>query len=418
MGNWLVFLLPILGLSKIELGGELFVHEMILLILFPFLALKRSQLLTQSMAKLILFFGLLWFVSQVATDMYQQTAVEDLMRGWAKITFFLLSFASLMMLLTTPLRIFLWIAASTVPMLLRPFQLFANDLDFLVLWKFGIGAATLLLACLPSLWKIYKNPNDMAPVRLIAYLHLAFGVGSFFLNARSLAGLAIATGALLLLYIRYKGRQIRMQAIAVGLILSVLGAFALISVYAIGASSGIFGDEARSKYEMQNAYGGGPLAVLLGGRSESLVSTQAIADSPLVGHGSWAKDFKYLIMYIDMRRAFSEEEGNPLDADLNDGLIPSHSYLLGAWVEAGLLGGLFWSAIILICIFRVIPAAFEIFTMIGLFAVLSVPAFLWNIFFSPFGANVRVEAAGTLVIFMFVISIAAKHSLQRTPNQS
>lgn len=404
-GNALTLLLPILGLLKIELVGELFVHEIILILFFPVLAIKRSNLLSQNMVKVILLFGLLWFGSQVVTDIYRETPAEDYLRGWAKISFFLISFASLVMLLTTPLRVFLWISASVVPMLLRPFQLFALDLDPLVLWKFGVGPALLLASCIPLLWKVFNNPADMTPVRRIAWLHIIFGCASFFLNARSFAGLSILTGILLFIFIRYRGVQLKTQSLAIGMVASLAVAFALISGYSAGASSGFFGEEAQFKYEMQNAYGGGPLAVLLGGRSEGLVSTQAIADSPIIGHGSWAKDYKYLMMYVDMRRAFSEEEGNPLDPNINDGLIPSHSYMLGAWVEAGILGGAFWMCIVLLCVLRVLPAAFATISPLAVYAVMSMPFFLWNVLFSPFGANVRVEAAGTLAIFMALVAI-------------
>lgn len=408
-GDWLVFLLPLMGLIKFDLIGELFVHELLLILAFPLLVLRRCHLIAKSPARFILLTGVLWFISQVITDLYQDTPVEDLMRGWAKIAFFLVSFASLVMLITTPLRIFLWIAASTVPMFIRPFQLFAHDLDPLVLWKFGVGASFLLLTCMPLIWRVFKASDENASIRYIAYLHIAFGMISFFLNARSFAGLSIITGGLLLLYVKRRGNRIKLQSVALGVLISLMAAIALVGVYSTGASTGFFGEESRAKYELQNAYGGGPIAILLGGRSESMVSTQAIADSPIVGHGSWAKDFKYLFMYVDMRRAFAEEQGNPLDVDMNDGLIPSHSYLLGAWVEAGLLGGLFWVGMLMFCIFRVVPVAFEYSSGASLIAVMTTPMFLWNILFSPFGANVRVEAAGTLAIFVFVVSFAMKY---------
>lgn len=417
LGNALVLLLPLLGLVKIELVGELFVHEVILILLFPVLLIKRSNMLGQNMVKIILLLGLMWFGSQVATDIFRETPPEDYLRGWAKISFFLISFASLVMLLTTPLRVFLWIAASVVPMFLRPFQLFANDLELEVLWKFGVGAALLFAACLPSLWKVFNIPSDMTPVQRIAWLHIIFGCGSFFLNARSMAGLSILTGILLFIFIRFRGSQLRTQALAFGMAAALVVSFALVSVYSVGASSGFFGEEAQWKYELQNAYGGGPLSVLLGGRSESLVSTQAIADSPFIGHGSWAKDFKYLSMYIDMRRAFSEDQGNPFDVDNNDGLIPSHSYLLGAWVEAGILGGAFWAGIILLCVLKVVPAAFEAISPLSIYVLMTLPLFLWNVLFSPFGAFVRVETAGILAIYSILIGLWLSHAkIIKMPN--
>ena len=402
-GDILILILPILGLIKIELVGELFFHELILIILFPILLLRHGDLLKRDITKLILFFGFLWLTSQVITDMYQEIPLEDFLRGWAKIIFFLIAFSSLVMLLTTPFRCFLWIASSTIPMFLRPFLLFSEDLDPFVLWKFGVGAAILVMICLPSLWRLLINSIDVAPVRRIAWLYIAFGAGSFFFNARSFAGISIATGILLLVYSRKYGIKLRGQILAIGLLASILGSVVLINIYSLGASTGLFGVEAQSKYEMQNAYGGGALAVLLGGRSEGLISTRAIADSPILGHGSWAKDYKYLIEYIGISRDFTEDHGDPLNPDINDGLIPSHSYLLGAWVEAGLIGGLFWMCIIFISIFVIFPAAFRYLNMLSVYCIMMLPTFLWNIIFSPFGANVRVEVGGMLAIFMALL---------------
>ncbi len=283
-GDALSFILPLLGLIKIELVGELFVHEIVLILIFPLLILKRGSLLTQGMAKVIFLFGLLWLGSQIVSDTYQMTSTNDMMRGWAKITFFLISFGSLVLLMSNPFRVFLWIAASIVPTFVRPFQLFAHDLDPLVLWKFGIGTAILSTACLPSLWKFFKKPTDITSVRRIAWLYILFGFGSFFLNARSMAGISILTGILLFIFINYRGIKLRTQALALGLAISLALVFALISVYSAGASSGFFGIEAQSKYEMQNAVGGGPVAVMMGGRSER-GSTAATAQS-IIGRPS------------------------------------------------------------------------------------------------------------------------------------
>lgn len=402
-GNALAFLLPILGLFKIEFGGDLFAHEVILLILFPILLLKNNKLLTQKYVVTILALGLLWLASQIVTDIFRETPQEDFLRGWAKIIFFMISFCSLVMLLTTSTRVFLWIASSAIPMFIRPFQLFALDLDPLVLWKFGVGSAILFAVCLPSLWRIFNDPENITPVRRIAWLSILFGVGSFFLNARSFAGISIATGALLGFYASHSGTKLRMQTLSIGIFIAFLGAIALINVYSAGASSGFFGEEAQAKYEMQNAYGGGTMSVLLGGRAEGLVSTQAIADSPLLGHGSWAKDYKYLYMYVALRSTYSEEQGDSLDPSINDGLIPTHSYLLGAWVEAGVLGGIFWISVVWMCLFRILPVAFEVTSGLSVYVLMTLPFFMWNILFSPFGANVRVEAAGTLAIFMTLL---------------
>lgn len=405
LADCFVFMIPLLGLLKFSIIGELFVHEIVLVGAVPYFLVTRSDGKNKALVAIVLVMVGLWFFSQVLTDLIRDTAFEDYSRGWAKIIFFGSAFYALSRIVNTPVRAFLWIGASSIAVFFRSFQLF-EDQDWVILWKFGIGPALLTAAILPSLWRLLKNPDDCSLYRRIAFLHFTFGVFSFFLNARSFAGLAILTGFFVWFYPMYKGRRIAASGIVISLGLFLLLAVSLVNVYSLGASSGFFGEEARSKYETQVMYGNSTFDILIGGRSESLVSTIAISDSPFIGHGSWAKDYRYAALYLELRARFSEVAPDMLYRDsMKDGLIPSHSYLLGAWVEAGVLGALFWVVVVWISFFKVIPAAVERSDVIGLLALLLLPVFLWNIFFSPFGANVRVEAAGVMTILVLSVSL-------------
>ena len=46
----------------------------------------------------------------------------------------------------------------------------------------------------------------------------------------------------------------------------------------------------------------GEYGLLLGGRSEFLVSSLAVLESPVIGHGSWAKDCRYASLYVELKR--------------------------------------------------------------------------------------------------------------------
>jgi hypothetical protein len=368
--------------------------------------LNRSLFLGQNFVKLVLFAGCMWLGAQILTDIIQDTPFEDYIRGWAKISFFLICFASLVMLITSSLHVYLWFAGSTVPLAFRPFQVFALNLDPLVLWKFGIGVSLLYFACLPYLFRTYKDANDAKAIRNISILHFAVGILSFFLNARSLAGLAVTTGLLVWFYPVYRYKIINFKNLIIGVLSFAVVSFILLQVYSFGASSGYFGDVAKEKFESQVMYSGGAIDIILGGRAEALVSTIAIADSPIIGHGSWAKDYRYIAMLIELRARYSEVNPNALSGEVFDGLIPSHSYLLGAWVESGIVGALFWIVIIGVSFFCVLPAAIKLGDWLGLLVIMLLPSLFWSIIFSPFGANVRVETAGVLAIFAFALAQA------------
>ena len=89
--------------------------------------------------------------------------------------------------------------------------------------------------------------------------------------------------------------------------------------------------------------------MLVGGRPETLVAIQAIRDSPILGHGSYPVDPKYLALKsrIQYEHGYSDSDD---PEDIVDPVIPTHSHLTMAWVESGILGAfvgsmfLFWSA--------------------------------------------------------------------------
>ena len=118
------------------------------------------------------------------------------------------------------------------------------------------------------------------------------------------------------------------------------------------------------------------------------MSTRAIADSPIIGHGSWAKD----VYYVAILRDILESNGFKATGESDEDLIPSHSHLLGAWVELGLLGGLFWIIVLIIatlafysCIRKPrIPATLVGFVLVSL---------IWDVLFSPFANSQRFMKA-------------------------
>jgi hypothetical protein len=204
------------------------------------------------------------------------------------------------------------------------------------------------------------------------------------------------------------------------------------------AAANLLGDAARTKYDDQAgvivgpsplpgsspvagaspvagsspAAGLNPIGVIAGGRAEILTSPRAILDSPILGHGSWAKDPKY----VELQRQGLIELGVPNgNAPTDPYLIPTHSYLLGSWVWAGLGGGLFWLAV----------AALALWLMANLFAVrlalhplivFSTTLMLWNIAFSPYGNTQRLFA--TFSIAVCVLGLRLIRDARATPATS
>lgn len=395
----LLLLLPCLGLFRINLIGELYALELFLLIYFLIYITYKYFILNNSVSKIILIFMMIWFMSQIMTDWIRGTEANDYLRGWAKIIFLFISYASLMMLLNNERKMLMWTIGSAIPILIRPLQLFGEDESIYVLWKFGVGSSVLLIICTPFLIKFFNQSNDNSSILVVSLIHILFGGISFLFNARSLAGISILSGLIVLIFLRKRFSLVPKNTIAIGLLLAAILANSLSYIYSIGASGGYFGAEAQDKYESQVVYGNGIIDIISGGRPEAYVSVIAITDSTIIGHGSWAKNYEYMKILLDVRKMYSEvNEGEIYSSSANEGLIPSHSYLMGAWVEAGIAGGIFWVVAILVAVFISLPAAFFVGNVVGLIFIINLIFYLWNILFSPFGANVRVDAAWFLVL--------------------
>ncbi|HEV2273325.1 MAG TPA: hypothetical protein VGR96_04125 [Acidobacteriaceae bacterium] len=166
------------------------------------------------------------------------------------------------------------------------------------------------------------------------------------------------------------------------------------------AKFGAFEDSVEAKFEQQSS---GKLGVLIGARPEIPVSLRAIADAPVLGHGSYATDPKYAILLQEYQYKYGYSESDAPDEDLGAG-IPTHSHLTGAWVDGGVLASLLW----LYLLWQIVRAAVVISskrpTLSPLYAFLFI-TFFWDILFSPFGYDRRIYES---VFIVLLIDLTAK----------
>jgi len=176
------------------------------------------------------------------------------------------------------------------------------------------------------------------------------------------------------------------------------------AIYVGGAQRGWFGEEALQKYEIQSS---GDAGILLGGRNEFLAAGSAIRDSPVIGHGSWAKDPKYkAILYDRLAELGYRRMGPELESDV----IPSHSYVFGAWVESGIVGAVFWCWVLWVTASALLRASgreplFPFFAFIALLLI-------WNLLFSPYGAGERFTATYSV----YAMVLFGLHSQAQNPS--
>jgi hypothetical protein len=389
----LAFLVPAALFLQVHLGGQLFFSEVILLGLAAPLLLNRASVSIPASGRSFVLLGLLWLYGQVATDVYRGTQLHDLARGWSNVLFTLLDFIVLALLLDgRPRRYVLFTAGVAVGSLLA----FLSDpagTDLGQPWKFGlatpIALGLVVVACMPRVRRVRFSGALILGV--VALLNL---VRDF----RSLALIAFLAALYLLLADASRawaaGDAVPVRAlIRIGLA-TAAGAAAFAGLYTHAASSGWLGADAQAKYEAQSQkqYG-----VLGGGRPEFIVSLHAIRDAPILGHGSWPRDPKYVEELTSRGVPYFDTSG----------LIPTHSFITGAWVSAGILGAPIWIWVFLLAI-RALPRQFELNDRLAPLTAFAAMSLGWAIPFSPYGGSQRITTTFYVLVLMFALDRARR----------
>lgn len=274
-------------------------------------------------------------------------------------------------------------------------------------WKFGLAYPITLGV---FLFASRKECRGHWPVTLA----VAIGIINLWLGSRNAGGECLAAalylGATDFLRRKHPGSsELKAKTVATLAASILLGIAGVVWAYQYAATRGILGDAAKDKYEQESS---GKYGVLLGGRTEILAEFPAIYDSPILGHGSWAKDPIYTIIQNQALARLGYTAANNLPAikeQLYKGFIPTHSYLFGAWVDGGILGAIFWGWVLVLtarALLRVYPATVLLLPAVSFMAFL----LLWNVLFSPYGTDGRLSFPYSIVMVMTCMDMARRNA--------
>ncbi|MFH0938677.1 MAG: O-antigen ligase family protein [Planctomycetota bacterium] len=388
ISDTIAFALPCLSFLEIQLVGRLFISEIIMLLVIAIKAIG-SGLSIDRRAEIILKLAGVWLFAQIMTDLARQSAFEDYSRGWAKIIFFTANLCFMAQFLRTSRTILIFalgFAASTLLAFLINPNLAPNADGY---WKFGYSHS-VTIAGLALLIPLRKHTTFCG----MGLLSLA--TVNLLLGCRSMAGLIVAT--MMIQFMRSSDDQSaiadtpsRVFRVASALIL--IGViFTSIYEYAL--------DNAWTEYSLRDKQNrqSGDFGSIFGGRAEIWASSRAIMDSPIIGHGSWAKNPIYAEYLLDLC-----DYGYTIKLPTESDLIPAHSHIFGAWVEAGVLGVFIWGYILGLT-FRAISISLSNITPLSPLVEFIMLSFLWAILFSPLGATVRISSAISITIILWLIS--------------
>ncbi len=394
--NAYVILIGITTSFSIRLVGDLPVGEIFLIGALPLLLFFRGKVALKMDLKVVFALIALWFVGQFVADSYNHIEIVNRMRGDALIIFFGSDLLGLWLLVAGSDKRKLMFVIGLMIGALASVKLQPSPAVEDYPWKFGYAWGTILLGLLLSSYFYSRRRFFLAalPVLVLCGVNLI-------LNYRS-AMLQLMMAFILLFPIvpeRLAGLQLLPRAGSAGRVL-VLVTFALIAGEAADAlvhfvtNAGYISEEDQAKNQSQ-ATGGN---LLLGGRPEFVVGLRAALDAPIIGHGSWPEDRKYIEMLADMLAETNGSSGfAALIANGEGGLIPSHSHIVGSWVSAGIFGLIFWAYIIWVVLRSIVTIANMRPPLAPVYMFMLITMF-WDIWFSPFALFRRLTEAFLLVV--------------------
>ena len=253
------------------------------------------------------------------------------------------------------------------------------------IWKFGIGFPITL-----AMFVVLSYPKVMKYKLLSILFVLAISGVSLLFGARSLALLTFMS----IFFIFKKGTLSKSRKLPVfqALLLIVISTTIFSAIYANLASDGSLGVKAQSKLIAQTSKGGN---IILNSRSELLFAGRAIAESPILGFGSYAKMSPQLrieiLDFLNKNQIYYEL--GPLTRNYGD-RIPVHSMILQWWLWFGILGICFPISLFLLCFKSIRNSDIDILNYF-----LAVNG-IWNVLFSPYGEAYRLLVPLTILLLL------------------
>lgn len=362
--------------------GNLYAAEVIAALFLPFLGWKRTLAQYTNLRLILAGYGLILF-GLIVADLINVTPLRDLARGWANPVFAAISLIFVVCVLRRDVNSFLYFLFATFF-----FKLILGDASYTLRYSY----VELSLAALqdPNLFKVRIIPFLTPAVVLVAFYVHRFGVvwsqlvyaciavALLFLGARSASIAFLLAAAFLLsgqLGFRYHAKGVA--------IFSVIALFVAQILYVEYVDYSVNYDPAgRTAVQLSridNPYN--PLEFLAQARNDWSIADVVVGDSPVFGHGSWARDpeRKYFNILLD-------RSGDPVDMYSPPGeipLLPTHSFILSSWIWGGLagfLGAMFVFWIVLKTVRRALICSLGAFSAI---AALVSTLLLWDLLFSP-----------------------------------
>lgn len=348
---------------------------------------------------------LVLLLSQVTSDIINQNTLHNMARGWVNI---IISAAMIIFVYHAiwlqPNKIFSIFIGYSISLLL--FVWFSPKLAV-----FENGLSRLLFAPLLGYIFICTSYFFYERIKLhIWYLSIITGVVSLSIfDARSAGLIFIASGFI------YKMNSLFKPIKSKQFLTPIIVAFAILCILWTGfiyvsENNNTFSRSKTQFAKIDNPYH--PLQLIKITRPQVYVSALSIAKKPLLGYGSWPKDKtgEYYDEFVDINKISPKLTKKLKKQEIKT--IPSHSVLLGAWLNAGIIGFLAMLVLLICLIQKLIKKLIanniqkqSQFNFLIIFFIVSLP---WIFLFEPI-QRLRFEVA-IIIAFTLLPSRVSKHS--------
>lgn len=374
---------------KVVVIGELYLGEIFLV--FAALVLFLLRGVGASLAPWFFWtfagLGAMMLLGYMVSDLIAVTGPSQYLRGWARTAVFGIDLLALLLVVSHGERTYRWLVVGLVVGQLARLVITETPLT-MITWKTGYGFPIGLAAALLS---------GYLPPLLAALLLGSVGVTSVLLDFRSLGGIFLLAAGFVATRAGGGWHQIGPM---------LRGSIAATVAFATVAATVAVMSQSEDDYHLRR------LESNAGRYSGLLIASEAIAESPIIGYGSWAVDKAYA------RKRRQEFERATAGADVSgrfsDSLLP-HSQLLQAWIEGGIFAAAFFFvlAVNLVRALRWLALHHRFRPMSALYAVMVVNG-LWELLFSPFLGPHRFGLACTMAALAL---LARERDLERPPFQ-
>lgn len=382
--NSKIFLLCLTSGIWIKLVGQIYLLEIFLLLLSIICLSQKGNPsgYQKNDFKVPLITLVLAIFGQILSDIYRQSSIINTFKGFSLIFFTLINLYVLSQIVGNSLeRAYFALTGFATGILLNAVlqpSIYAQSYP----WKFGFGPSITLLIL------IYASKfQETISVWKTSLLLIFLVIVDFIYEARSLAAWTFLA---LIVFTLSKSRWIRRRKYRQNghsgwknILTLILFSGIFYFLYAHLASNGTLGVDAMQKFQQQQKSN---LGLIVAGRSELVSETISISRSPIIGYGSYAtltdelRDASANILHIN---GIESEILSPTYG--KEYLIPVHSSIFEFWLWFGLISILFF----LVLLLRYLQSLnFGNLTILGAFISISG---IWDIFFTPFAANSRIQ---------------------------